>query len=122
MSTRISSAALLLALTACSQESAEKPADAAAEDDNRIECALGGATEFKRECVVEQVLLIGGVGLTVRHPDGSFRRFTVYPEGIDTADGADRAEVTLRGDTNEVVVDSDRYRFPNLFITVSTDE
>jgi hypothetical protein len=108
---RTSSAALLLLLGACSQEAAEKPAVAAAEGDNRIECALGGAAEFKRDCVVEREQQVGGVSLTVRHPDGGFRRFMVYNEGIETADGADRAEVTQHGGRTDVTVGSDRYRF-----------
>ena len=65
---------------------------------------------------------MGGVGLTVRHPDGSFRRFTVYPEGIETADGADRAEITAHEDTTEVAVGSDRYRIPSVFVMARTRE
>jgi hypothetical protein len=122
MSMRTSSAALLVLVAACSQESAEKPAVAAAEDDNTIECALGGAPEFKRECMVEISDRVGSVDLTVHHPDGSFRRFTVYPEGIETADGADRAEVTTPGDISEVAVGTDRYRFPPVFVAGRSGE
>jgi hypothetical protein len=101
MSMRTSSAGLLLLLAACSQESAEKPAVAAAEDDNRIECALAGAAEFKRECLVEDRKRGRGHQPDGASPGRQLPPVHGLPEGIETADGADRAEITAHEDTTE---------------------
>jgi hypothetical protein len=106
---RISSAAALALLAACSQ-AAEGPA-AAAGDDDRIDCAPGGAATFGRDCLVERTTTAEGLVLTVRHPDGGFRRFLVTTSGIAAADGAERAMVSARENDSEVVVGADRYRF-----------
>ena len=107
---RISSAAILL-LAACSPASEQT---AAAEADNLIECALSGDPGFARECLVEQSQVDGETILVVRHPDGGFRRFAVTGDGrgVATADGAQRAEVSLHDGGIEVAVGTDRYRFP----------
>jgi hypothetical protein len=113
MSTRTSNAASLLLLAACSQDAAEAPA---ADPDDLIECALGGAVVFTRDCVIESGPgWIGGQnGLVVRHPDGSFRRLIAFDDGrgFETADGADRAAIAVTEDSTEVRVGPDRYRFP----------
>jgi hypothetical protein len=107
---RISSAALLVLLAACSQGATEAPA---ADPDNLIECAMAGAAAFSRECEVEHAEEDGAPILIVRHPDGSFRRFTVTDDGygLATADGAQRAAIGLHGKQTEVTVGADRYRF-----------
>ncbi|HEX8308635.1 MAG TPA: hypothetical protein VF645_09485 [Allosphingosinicella sp.] len=87
------------------------PPGAKAED--RIECAVEGAA-FERVCTVErsagpQTLL------TLRGPDGSFRRLVVTRDGrgVAAADGAEPAAVTVLGkDLIEVSIGSDRYRLP----------
>jgi hypothetical protein len=109
MSTRISSVAALAVLAACSQ-AAETP-----DPDSLIECALGGAAEFARECSVERIYVMNVLELTVRHPDGGFRRFAVTEQGrvVAPADGAEAAAVTPReGGEIEVAVGADRYRIP----------
>jgi len=113
---RTSSAAVLLVLAACSQEPAEKPAVAAADDENAIECALGGANEFSRDCMVEHTEVDGAPVLVVRHPDGGFRRFDTRDGTVVAADGAEQAEVTASGDGFEARVGSDRYRIPATMI------
>jgi hypothetical protein len=122
MSTRTSSAALtlLLLLAGCQvREEGERQAGAA--DDDAIECALDGAARFERVCAVERAELDGGRALTVRHPDGGFRRFNVLTDGhgLAAADGADEAKTTIEGDTLVVTVDNDRYRFP---VTLKRDD
>ncbi len=64
-----------------------------------IECALAGATEFARDCGVERSREDGALVLTVRHPDGGFRRFAVTDDGrgLVAADGAEPAAVSLNG-------------------------
>ena len=53
--------------------------------------------------------------LTVRHPDGGFRRLQVVKDGrgLIAADGADVATVTPLGPREvEVLLSGDRYRLP----------
>ena len=106
-----------LALTACS--SGKSAADAAspggpAEGDEHIACAVGGSGELARVCAVESNEDDGTLFLTVRHPDGGFRRFEVLKDGrgLATADGAVIGANVLVGKELEVTVGSDRYRFP----------
>jgi len=114
----------LLLLAACqAREESEQGAQASAQpaNDNAIECALDGASEFKRACEVEKGEVDGAKVLTVRHPDGGFRRFDVLTDGhgLAVADGADEAKLTVEGDILAVTVDNDRYRFP---VTLKTDD
>lgn len=80
-----------------------------------IECALGGAQTFRRDCTVEQSAAAEAVILTVRHPDGGFRRLQVTQDGrgVAAADGALPALVSVEGDRQiGVTVGADRYRLP----------
>jgi len=110
---RISSTALVALLAACSQAATEDSV-AAADADNRIECAVEGAAAFVRACQVERREVDGMPVIVVRHPDGGFRRFEVMRDGtgLTAADGAERAVVSLREQGIEVAVGADRYRFP----------
>jgi hypothetical protein len=118
---RISSAAVfaLLSLAACQvRDESEQPAAEAsarpAEDPNAIACALDGAQRFERVCEVEKTDVDGTLFLTVRHPDGGFRRFEVLKDGhgIAAADGADDAKVAIEGEFLAATVENDRYLFP----------
>ena len=125
MSTRISKplqclgALLLLPLAACGRA---PPADAkveaqqraAAADETRIPCARGEAA-FSAACTVEQAQGPDGLILTIRHPDGAFRRLLVTRDGrgVIAADGAEVAKVTVTdADGIEVALGGDRYRLP----------
>jgi len=79
-----------------------------------IDCSLGGAGGFGRDCTMERVEQDGESFVIVRHPDGAFRRFQlgVPGQGLITAAGADQAEVTNMGGYVEVRVGSDRYHLP----------
>ena len=132
MSTRISEkppvtpalvAAGALLLTACQERAADTQvlakveANQAAEaaDDGRVNCAPGGATAFARVCEIERAESERGMILTVRHPDGGFRRLLVTKDGrgVVAADGAEPAQVTLVGqDEIEVAIGDDHYRLP----------
>ena len=81
---------------------------------NTIECSLGGSNVFAAECEVERSRPDGALILTVRHPDGGFRRFEVLEDGraVASADGAEPAQVEFREGGLEVSVGADRYRFP----------
>ncbi|KRA84634.1 hypothetical protein ASD76_05570 [Altererythrobacter sp. Root672] len=97
-------------LTACSQGNGAPPPD----PENLVECALAGAGAFERTCAIESSVGAEGLVLTVLHPQGGFRRFTVVSDGrtVSSADGAQLASVTPREDGIEVTVGLDRYRIP----------
>jgi hypothetical protein len=100
---------------ATSLAEAEASAAKAAADDGRIACAVSGATEFARVCQLEQSETAGGLVLTVRHPDGGFRRLQVVKDGrgVVAADGAETAEVTpLNPRAIEVRIAGNRYQLP----------
>ena len=111
-------AAALLLLAACGEadapdeQGAAAPASAA---QDRLECAVGGSTAFERACTVERSEGPEGLTLTLRAPDGSFRRLLVATDGrgVVAADGAEPAAVTpLSGNRIEVAIGGDRYRLP----------
>jgi hypothetical protein len=123
MSTRISSAILFAILSGCgpaktdTQVLAQVEANQAVEaaDDGRVQCAPAGAEAFARVCEIERAESERGVVLTVRHPDGGFRRLLVTTDGrgVVAADGAEPAVVTLVGkDEIEVALGDDHYRLP----------
>lgn len=100
---------LLLALAGCGTQ--DSGSMTAAGPGDRIECRIGGATQFERFCTVERA----GTGLTVRKPDGGFRRLTIVDDGrgVVAADGAQPAVVTLLSDRRiEVSIGGDVFRLP----------
>lgn len=112
MSMRISSALILLLACAGCSAGADQPQ--AAPGAERIDCALGDAADFAPDCLVERSTVETARILTVRHPDGGFRRFEQVDDGrgLIVVDGADRAKLNLSGNVLEVIVAQDRYRFP----------
>lgn len=109
--------AALLGLAACGDPDAASPGafDASADADGRIPCAVGGESGFANVCTVERAAGAEGLVLTVRHPDGGFRRLLVTEDGrgVVAADGADPATVSVVGAAQiEVAVAGDRYRLP----------
>ena len=103
----------LALLSACNS----KPSDpfAGASDADRIECRIGAASDFDRACVVERTIGPDGLILTIRHPDGGFRRLLVTKDGrgVVAADGAEPATVSVEGgDGILVAVGGDTYRLP----------
>lgn len=124
MSTRISSAlGLFVLLTACEVEVRDKVAEARneahqekiAEAAGKIECAPPGADTFAYACAIDMVHSQDGLFLTLRHPDGGFRRLLVTRDGrgVTAADGAEQTVVsTLAPDLIEVAIGGARYRLP----------
>ncbi len=101
----------LLPLAACDSSEQPTSATASAPPEDRIECALAGAEQFAAECAIER----SGEVLTVRHPDGGFRRLTIATDGrgVVAADGAVPAAVeVIAGNRIQVTLDQDRYRLP----------
>ena len=100
-------AALLFVLAGCGGPPAPEAADL-------IECAVDGAPAFKRVCTLERS---AGreIRLTIRRPDGGFRRLVATRDGrgVVAADGVEPATVTVRGqDLIEVSIGADRDRLP----------
>jgi len=103
---------LLLPLAAC--QSAE-PQNATVEADGRIDCRIGNDDQFQRFCSVERERTEQGTLLTVRKPDGGFRRLLATRDGrgVVAADGAEAAEVTIVGENLiEVAIGGDHFRLP----------
>lgn len=109
---------LAVSLIGCSPAPSQPQARIGAET---IECALDGSTEFKPECLVERDRTDGATVLTVRHPDGSFRRLEQLTDGRGLAawDGADSVVRTAHDDMLTIEIADDRYRF--LTIERATD-
>ena len=103
---------LLVPLAAC------QPADlqnATLEADGRIDCRIGNDDQYQRFCSVERERTDQGLLLTVRKPDGGFRRLIATRDGrgVVAADGAEPAEVTIVGDNLiEVAIAGDHFRLP----------
>jgi hypothetical protein len=80
-----------------------------------ITCRPAGATTFELQCTVERNDSPDGVTLTLRNPDGRFRRLLVTRDGhgVLAADGAEPAVVRMSGKGEiEVKVGGDHYRLP----------
>lgn len=119
---RIFSAVSLLMLAACggppdtvapaNDIAIDSQTGTPAREDHRVDCAVGVA-EFQRVCSIERATTSNGTILTIRHPDGGFRRLLVTSDGaIAAADGA--VPVKVRRDEQGVEVDiaGARYRLP----------
>lgn len=101
-----------LVLAACSEPPAEQPQ--AEEGSDAIECALGDGSTFGADCLVEREEVDGQTLLTIRHPDGGFRRFQQLDDGrgLVEVDGADQVSRALEDGTLLISIGADRYRFP----------
>ena len=110
---------LSLSLAACgsgkpstTQVAAEQAKESAG--DLRIPCARGTAA-LETVCTIEQTRSETGSILTIRHPDGGFRRLLVTDDGrgVTAADGAEVVAVTVMdADGIEVALGGNRYRLP----------
>lgn len=123
MSTRIFSAGVLLLLAGCDAQVTDKVAEARkranaeamARAEGRVACATAGAAHFTFACAIDRVQSQDGLFLTLRHPDGGFRRLLVAKDGrgVVAADGAEPAQVTPIGPHEiEVAIGNMRYRLP----------
>jgi hypothetical protein len=82
-------------------------------DDGLVACAVAGAPQFTRTCQIERNEEARGLVLTIRHPDGGFRRLLVTKDGrgVVAADGSVPAVVTpINPKEIEVVLADNRYR------------
>jgi len=110
---------LSLLLAACGAEPPGEMTNGAAapapgEPDPRIECRLGAATAFERLCSVEVAEEGERRVLTVRKPDGGFRRLVMAGGGqVAAADGAEQPRSSQMSDgRTEVSIGGDIFRLP----------
>ena len=110
-------------LTACdvklpdkvAEAKAQKSERAIAEAEGKIECLTPGAQSFAYVCAIDRTQSQDGLYLTLRHPDGGFRRLLVTNDGrgVVAADGAEQAQVVpLAEDLIEVSIGGAHYRLP----------
>lgn len=112
--------ALSLLLAACSSEPEDQTTNSAAapspgQPDRRIECRSGDAEPFARACSIETFDSAEGRLVTVRKPDGGFRRLRIGSDGhgIAAADGAEQVRVAnLRDGRILVSIGGDHFRLP----------
>jgi hypothetical protein len=106
MSLRIFSASALLLLAACSEKAPDPVAQADPAD--RVQCAIGDAA-LAPDCAVAR----DGNLFTVRHADGSFRRFEIDENGdFGAADGAEDVTGSRLPDGSvDVRIGEAHYRF-----------
>lgn len=78
-----------------------------------IACAHGSGT-LAKDCLVERTATPQGLVLTLRHPDGGFRRLLVTKDGrgVVAADGAQPAKVAIEGEGIAVAIGGDHYLLP----------
>ncbi len=124
MSLRIFSAGLFFVLASCGgpPDSVAPPDDTrvstgetgtpARDPVERIACAVGDAP-LSQACTIDRAQDDGGTLVTIRHPDGGFRRLRVSRDGqVSAADGALPPAVTVRDGVAEVALGDARYRLP----------
>jgi hypothetical protein len=122
---RVRGGALIAAvlLSGCKPALPDKPAEAKreaaktayAQAEGKIACAPPGADSFTPSCTVDRVQSQDGLFLTLRQPEGGFHRLRVTTDGrgVEAADGAEQALVTvLAPDVIEVALGGARYRLP----------
>lgn len=109
---------MLLAIAGCGG-APDRDATIALGDESRlatgISCALSGAAVQARQCAVDRETTRNGLMLTLRHPDGGFRRVLVVQDGrgVVAADGAEPALVRPVADNAiDVAIAGDVYRLP----------
>ncbi|MBX3561730.1 MAG: hypothetical protein KF780_07930 [Sphingomonas sp.] len=108
---RLTLLAIPLFLAGCGGAVPAGQADSADAGDGRIECRPEGAAEFAPVCLLERA----GETLTLRKPDGGFRRLIVTTDGrgVVAADGAEPARVRVIGEGRiEVTIGGDAFRLP----------
>jgi hypothetical protein len=107
MSTRIFNVLGLLLLSAC-----EGGGNGRVEGE-AISCAIGAGSEMAPVCSVERGRDEAGPVLTIRQPDGGFRRLRAVSGVWEAADGAFAAtSVAADNGQTEIAVQGDRYLLP----------
>ena len=117
---RISSAAIVaLVLAACSSggdagDSVGTDGASATSAAQTVPCALAGSRSFTAQCGLETSNSDGKSIVTLRHPDGGFRRLIALEGGkrYAAADGSDEVVLEVNGAEIEVTLGDDHYLLP----------
>ena len=117
---RISSAAIVaLALAACSSGSdaggsVNKDGAGGSGAAQTVPCALAGSRSFTAQCGLETSISDDRTIVTLRHPDGGFRRLIALDGGkrYAAADGSDEVVLKANGAEIEVTLGDDHYLLP----------
>lgn len=99
-----------LLTTACKQ-TPTTPFGEEVKPDAQLECAIGADGAWSKDCALER----DGDLLTIRHPDGGFRRFRILSDGrgLEAADGSEQAAIQIVDQGRiEARIGGDRYRLP----------
>ncbi|KRB85400.1 hypothetical protein ASE00_00945 [Sphingomonas sp. Root710] len=102
--------AMIAVLSACNASG-----DDQVEGSEPIACLLPGSSDYKMLCTVDRMVTPDGTVLTVRAPDGAFRRLLVVNDGrgVAPADGAEQVKVQPAGPNGIAVTAGDIvYRLP----------
>lgn len=111
----------VLTLASCGEPTVDTPARPPDLPAERIACAHSGAP-LVQDCTVERQRGQDGVVLTIRHPDGSFRRLLAGSDGrsLIAADGAQQASIAVTdGNGTEIAIAGDRYVLPEMIKSVA---
>ncbi len=84
-------------------------------DDPRLDCRLPGKGEFEKACTIDRIKTPYGTVLTLRLPDGAFRRVMIVKDGrgVVEADGAEPIIVTKgEGNMIELTTPEGSFRLP----------
>ncbi len=79
--------------------------------DAQLECAIGADDAWSKDCILER----DGDLLTIRHPDGGFRRLRILSDGrgLEAADGSEQAAIQIVDQGRlEARIGGNRYRLP----------
>ncbi len=113
---RISSASLIaLVLTGCSSsDDADDSGAANSAAAPKVPCALAGSRNFTAQCGLERAQVNGKAIITLRHPDGGFRRLIELDgsKRYAAADGSDEVAIESNGAEIEVTLGEDHYLLP----------
>jgi hypothetical protein len=104
----------VLTLASCGEPTVDTPARPPELPAEGIACAHSGAP-LVQDCTVERQSGPDGVVLTIRHPDGSFRRFLAGSDArsVIAADGAQQASIAVTEENRtQVTIAGDRYVLP----------
>ncbi len=98
-------------LVAACKQTPTTPFGDKVQPDAQLECAIGTDGAWSKDCTLER----DGDGLTIRHPDGGFRRFRVLSDGrgLEALDGSEQAAIQIVDEGRiEARIGGDRYRLP----------
>ncbi|APG62633.1 hypothetical protein LPB140_07350 [Sphingorhabdus lutea] len=112
-------------LHGCSEQADNSPfQEETASADNKIMCALNGTDKFEKICVRENIVEKGQTIVTLKHPDGGFKRFIIVKgRGLIAAEGFDNSEIEIL-DGSQILLRSgnDQYKLDAIVNRKAADD